>query len=267
MTGRRSAPSLPKNRVRADAEKLACGLRNAQMLVRLQTATHKVFITGGTGYMGSRLIPLLVQRGHEVKALVRKGSEGKLSGVVSCVTADALKMDSYTEQIRSADTFVHLIGVPHPSPAKAAQFRAVDLVSAQVAVKAAREACVRHFVYLSVAHPAPVMKAYVAVRSECEARLVASGMNATILRPWYVLGPGHRWPYVLLPFYWLCERLPSTREGARRCGLVTLPQMLNVLVWAVENPSRAVQVLDVPRIREIGSTQTAQYAGTQSCTQ
>jgi hypothetical protein len=71
------------------------------------------------------------------------------------------------------------------------------------------------------------------------------------VRPWYVLGPGHRWPYVLLPLYWLCERLPATREGARRLGLITLPQMLNALVWAVENPPNAVQILDVPRIRTI----------------
>jgi hypothetical protein len=40
-------------------------------------------------------------------------------------------------------------------------------------------------------------------------------MNATILRPWYVLGPGHQWPYLLLPMYKLMELLPSTREGAR----------------------------------------------------
>ena len=209
-----------------------------------------VFITGGTGYMGSRLIPLLLKRGHEVKALVRRSSEGKLPRGATAVTGEALQRDSYTDQVRGADTFVHLIGVPHPSPAKAAQFRAVDLVSAQVAVKAAREAGIRHFVYLSIAHPAPMMKAYIAVRAEGEALIRASGLAATFLRPWYVLGPGHRWPHLLRPFYWLCERLPATREGARRLGLVTLPQMLTALVWAVENPSREVQILDVPRIRE-----------------
>jgi len=92
--------------------------------------SHSVFITGSTGYMGSRLIPLLVKRGHAIKALVRKGSETKLSPGASGVIGDALQMDSYTEHVRGADTFVHLIGVPHPSPAKAAQFREVDLVSA-----------------------------------------------------------------------------------------------------------------------------------------
>jgi len=203
--------------------------------------------------MGSRLIPLLAKRGHDVKALVRPESEGRLPAGVSWVAGDALQMGSYTKAVRGSDTFVHLIGVPHPSPAKAALFRAVDLVSAQVAVKAAREAGVRHFIYLSVAQPAPMMQAYIDVRSEGEALVRISGMAATFVRPWYVLGPGHRWPYALLPFYWLCEWLPSTREGARRLGLVTLSQMLHTLVWAVENPpADGAQILDVPKIRGLG---------------
>jgi uncharacterized protein YbjT (DUF2867 family) len=116
-------------------------------------------------------------------------------------------------------------------------------------VGAAQKAGVRHFVYLSVAQPAPVMKSYIAVRAECEAALLGSGMNITALRPWYVLGPGHRWPYALLPMYWLCERIPSTREGARRLGLVTLGQMVRTLVSAVENPSIGARFIEVPQIR------------------
>lgn len=211
----------------------------------------KVFLTGGTGYMGSRLIPLLVQRGHEVKALVRTGSETKLPAGTSPVVADPLKMDAYTAQVRGSDTFVHLIGVPHPSPAKAKQFQEIDLVSAQVAVKAARDAGIRHFIYLSVAQPARMMQAFIAVRSEGERMIRESGMGATFVRPWYVLGPGHRWAYVLLPFYWVCERLPATRESARRLGLVTISEMLDALVWAVEKPAEGVRILDVPKIREL----------------
>jgi hypothetical protein len=75
-------------------------------------------------------------------------------------------------------------------------------------------------------------------------------MNVTIVRPWYVLGPGHRWPYVLLPMYWLFERLPSTRDNARRLGLVTLAQMMQTLVAAVENPSIGGRFVEVPQIRK-----------------
>jgi uncharacterized protein YbjT (DUF2867 family) len=83
----------------------------------------------------------------------------------------------------------------------------------------------------------------------CEAVLEASGLNATILRPWYVLGPGHRWPYALIPLYWLAQRIPSTRDGARRLGLVTVRQMLVALVDAVEHSGTGIRVMDVPAIR------------------
>ena len=210
-----------------------------------------ICITGGTGYIGSRLIPLLAKRGHQITAVVRPGSERKIPANVSIVSADPLQENSYTESIRGCDTFVHLIGVPHPSPAKAAQFRAIDLPSIRVAVKAAHDAGIRHFIYLSVAQPASMMEAFIAVRAEGEALVRASGMNATFVRPWYVLGPGHWWPYAILPFYWIAELLPSTRESARRLGLVTISQMLSALVWSVDNPPEGIRILDVPRIREI----------------
>ena len=210
-----------------------------------------IFVTGGTGYIGRRLIPLLVARGHQVKAVVRPGSANKLPAGVTAITADPLLADSYTESVRGCDTFIHLIGVPHPSPAKAAQFRTIDLPSVQVAAKAGRDAGIRHFIYLSVAQPAPMMKVFVAVRAEGETLIRATGMQATFVRPWYVLGPSHRWPYVLLPFYWVAELLPATRESARRVGLITISQILTALIWAVENPPEHVRVLDVPAIRKL----------------
>jgi uncharacterized protein YbjT (DUF2867 family) len=210
-----------------------------------------VCVTGSTGYIGSRLIPLLAERGHQVTAVVRPESQKKIPRDVSIVEADPLKEGSYASSVRGCDTFVHLIGVPHPSPAKAAQFRAVDLPSIQVAVKAAREAGVRHFIYLSVAQPASMMQAFIAVRAEGEKLIRATGMSATFVRPWYVLGPGHWWPYALVPFYKVAELLPATRESARRLGLVTISDMLTALVWSVENPPNDVRILDVPKIREL----------------
>jgi len=93
------------------------------------------------------------------------------------------------------------------------------------------------------------MKAYIEVRSAGEEMIRAAGLNATILRPWYVLGPGHRWPIVLRPVYWLMERMPSMRESARRLGLVTLEQMQGALADAVEMPARGVRLVEVPQIR------------------
>ncbi|HVP46012.1 MAG TPA: NAD(P)H-binding protein [Bryobacteraceae bacterium] len=208
-----------------------------------------VFVTGGTGYMGRRLIPRLAERGHRVRALVRPSSTMRLPPGCTPVLGDALEAGSYSDQIRPAEAFVHLIGVAHPSPAKAEQFHGVDLASVRAATAAAVTAGVNHFVYVSVAHPAPMMKAYIAARSEGEELIRSSGLSATILRPWYVLGPGHRWPVMLQPFYWLAERNPGTRESARCLGLVTITQMLAALVQAVENPANGVRIAEVPQIR------------------
>ncbi len=208
-----------------------------------------VFIAGGTGYIGVPLIRALVHRQYEVRALVRKGSEHKLPPGCKAVPGNALDAASYRDQISPSKTFVQLVGVAHPSPAKAAEFQSIDRVAGLGAIEAAKRAGVHHFIYLSVAHPAPMMQSYIAERSECEAALLASGMNVTIVRPWYVLGPGHRWPYLLLPMYWICERIPATRDGARRLGLVTLDQMVRTLFSAIENPSVGVRFIDVPQIR------------------
>jgi uncharacterized protein YbjT (DUF2867 family) len=210
---------------------------------------HHVFLTGGTGYLGRLLIPELARRGHTVRALARPGSEGKLPPGCQAVLGNALDGVSFVGAIEPADTFVRLVGTPHPSPAKARQFREVDLVSVRESAGAAATAGVEHFVYVSVAQPAPAMKAYLAVRAEGEALIRRAGLAATLLRPWYVLGPGHRWPYLLLPMYWLCERLPATRAGARRLGLVTWRQMIAALVAAVESPPQGERVVEVPEIR------------------
>lgn len=216
----------------------------------MDSSPAHVFINGGTGYIGSRLIPRLLDQGHRVSALVRPQSQGKLPVGCEAVLGDALDSASYRDRIRPATTFVQLVGVAHPSPAKAAEFRSIDLVAGREAIAAASYASIQHFVYISVAQSAPMMKAYQQVRAACESAIRSSGLRATILRPWYVLGPGHRWPYLLIPAYRVFEKLPSTREGAQRLGLVTLEQMLDALTKVVASPAPNVRVLGVPEIRQ-----------------
>jgi uncharacterized protein YbjT (DUF2867 family) len=212
-----------------------------------------VFLTGATGYIGQCLVPALIARGHRVRVLVRPGSESKAPGGCEIVTGNPFDRATFASAVAPADTFVQLVGVPHPSPAKAQQFLDIDLKSARESIAAARSASVAHFVYVSVAQPAPVMHAYQAARADAERALADSGLPHTIVRPWYVLGPGHYWPYMLLPVYWLLELLPPTRESARRLGLVTLPQMVAALVDAVEHPPRRARIIDVDQILRLGT--------------
>ena len=67
----------------------------------MTTGTHRVFVTGGSGYMGQRLIARLLDRGHEVRALVRAGSEKKLPAGCVPVVGDALDGRELREPNRS----------------------------------------------------------------------------------------------------------------------------------------------------------------------
>ncbi len=216
------------------------------------TDRHHIFVTGATGYIGARLIPLLIERGHDVTALVRESSVKKLPAGCRVVVGDPLRADGLAESVRRCDTLVQLVGVPKPAPWKGAQFRAIDGPSAMAAIRAAATVGTHHFVYVSVAQPAPIMRDYIAVRRACEAALEAAGLVATILRPWYILGPGHWWPLALVPVYRALERVPATREAAMRLGLVTIGQMLSALLWSIEQPPMKTRVIEVPEIRRLG---------------
>ncbi len=213
--------------------------------------TRDVFVTGATGYIARRLIPALLERGHRVRALTRESSTSRVPHGATAVIGDALNADSVASALRTHETVVHLVGTPHPNPSKAQEFVRVDLASAIALANAVQRVAVRHVVYVSVAHPAPTMHAFIAARVAGETALRDTHIAATFVRPWYVVGPGHWWPIVLTPFYALGAVVPAWRDSAQRLGLVTLSQMVNALVTAVERDLAAGEVaeFDVPSIR------------------
>ena len=84
---------------------------------------NPIFITGGTGYIGRPLIAALAEKGYAVHALVRPGSEARLPSSATPVVGSALDESTFAEAVPRGATLVHLVGTPHPSPSKAAEFR------------------------------------------------------------------------------------------------------------------------------------------------
>jgi uncharacterized protein YbjT (DUF2867 family) len=212
----------------------------------------QVFITGGTGYMGKRLIPLLQQKGYALTALVRKGSENKLPTGCNVVIANPFEAASFMKDIPADATFVQLLGVPHPGPKKKEQFRTIDLASAKASAIAALHAGVKHLVYVSVAQtPTNIMKDYQECRAEAETTIRATAIPATFIRPWYVIGPGHYWPLLFQPLFKILEWIPSTSAKAKALRVVYLKQMLNALVYAIEHMPNGIDIIEVNDIRKM----------------
>ena len=203
--------------------------------------------------MGRRLIAMLLKKGYSVKALVRDGSQKKLPAGCNYVAGNAFDAGSFVLAIPGGATFIQLLGVPHPSPKKKEQFKAIDLASAKASANAARAAGIAHFVYVSVAQtPTKIMQDFQQYRAQGEAYIRSTDIPATFIRPWYVTGPGHYWPLFFLPLFKILEWIPATSKKAKALRLVSLRQMLKTLMYAVEHPpASGVVVREIEEIRRM----------------
>jgi nucleoside-diphosphate-sugar epimerase len=218
--------------------------------VSISPPGKNIFITGATGYIGTRLIKRLLGK-HRVIALVRKGSEHKVPAGTETIIANPFDPQTFRQYIPAGCIFIQLLGVAHPSPKKAEQFKEIDLKSAKASVDAAADAGVSHFIYVSVAMaPSKLMYTYQQARKQAEDYCLAKKLNATFIRPWYVLGPGHWWPLLLIPLYGLAELIPAWRKQARSKALVTINQMQNALMKAIESEPVPLRIYEIRTIRD-----------------
>lgn len=152
----------------------------------------RVFITGGTGFVGSHLLRRLLRDGHLVRALVRDPrSVGNVSGgtgqleivqgdVLAPVPADALA---------GCDAVIHLVGIIYER--KSSSFDSVHRVGTQHVVTAAQGAGVQRFVQMSaLGARAGDASQYHTSKFAAEEIVRKSGIPHVVLRPSLIFGPG-----------------------------------------------------------------------------
>lgn len=136
-----------------------------------------ILVTGATGNVGSNVVQQLVNRGADVRALVRDISKAKFPEGVDVVQGDLLDVDSLRTAMSGVSTLFLLNGVV-----------ADEFTQAVIALNVARETGVERIVYLSVIHSDVYVNVpHFAGKFGVERMIEAMGMNATILRPAYYM--------------------------------------------------------------------------------
>ncbi|MGQ9850328.1 MAG: NAD-dependent epimerase/dehydratase family protein [Aggregatilineaceae bacterium] len=147
---------------------------------------NRVFITGGTGFIGLRVVLTLLEAGAEVTMLVQPDQEEKLDTLrphVRLVTGDVWNLPSLRGRSRGHGVVVHLVGSLHAEPARGLTYHQINLVSARNAISMAVSDGVPHFILLSAASKPPGVSAeYLRSKREAEDYLRTSGLRWTIIR-------------------------------------------------------------------------------------
>jgi len=206
-----------------------------------------VFVAGATGYVGGRLVPLLLARGYTVHAGVR--SPRKLAGRpwgahpnLKALPADVTDKASLVAAMRGCAAAFYLVH----SMGAGGDFAQADRTAARNMAEAAAEAGVSRIIYLSgLGDDAPGLSEHLRSRSEVGRILSEGPVPATVLRAAVILGSGSASFEIIRN---LVERLPvmiTPRWVRTRCQPIAISNVLGYLAGCLENPATAGQTLDI----------------------
>ena len=88
---------------------------------------RRVFVTGGTGFVGRTVVQALRAAGCAVRCLVRRGSERELHGLgaIERVEGDVMARQSLAQGMAGCDAVIHLVGIIREHPSIGATFELV----------------------------------------------------------------------------------------------------------------------------------------------
>jgi uncharacterized protein YbjT (DUF2867 family) len=209
---------------------------------------QRIFVTGGTGFVGHAVVRALLAQGFLVRCLVRPGSEAALKGFESIdrVPGDVLKPDGLAASMEGCGAVVHLVGIIREYPARGITFDRLHTQATANMLAVAREAGVKRYVQMSaVGTRSGAASRYHQTKWQAEEIVRASVLDWTIIRPSLIYGQGDEFVSVLARMIRRLPAAPVLGDGQYRVQPVAVEHVAEGFVRALRLTTAVAQTYEV----------------------
>ncbi len=200
----------------------------------------KVFVTGGTGFVGSAVLRQLTAAGHAVRVLVRPGSETKLATpqALEIYPGDATDPESLTAALQGCDAVIHLVGIIREFPARGITFERLHVEATRHVLAAAVAQGVTRYLHMSSNGTGPTATTgYHRTKWQAEEAVRGSKLDWTIFRPSLIFGQGGEFVTLLADLIRKMPVVPVIGDGQYRMQPVAVEQVAESFVRALTLPA------------------------------
>lgn len=213
----------------------------------------KVLVTGATGYVGGRLVPKLLERGHTVRVIARdrhRLDDVPWRGDVDIVEGDLLDAAAVATAVAGQEVVYYLVH----SMTSSGDFEAIERQVANTVADAARDAGVSRIVYLGGLHPEGPLSRHLGSRKEVGDILLASGVPTVALQAGVIIGSGSASFEMIRHLTEVLPYMPAPKWVSNLIQPIAIRDVLHYLMASAELPP------DVNRALDIGGPEIYRYS-------
>jgi NADH dehydrogenase len=208
-------------------------------------AVMRIFIAGGTGFVGAHLVKALREKGHELRLLVHARSSSAADGIEQ-IEGDVATLETFAQAAKDCDAVINLVGIIREIPSQGTTFERLHVQATANMLEATRRAGIRRYLQMSALGTRPdAVSRYHATKFRAEELVRSSGLEYTILRPSLIYGPKDAFINMLAGQLRLTPVMPVIGSGTYRLQPIHADDVARCFALALEMPETVGQCYEL----------------------
>lgn len=196
----------------------------------------RIFLAGGTGFVGGHVRCALLENGHELRVLTHKRLACSEPGT-EAVPGDVTRPETLAAAMRDCDAIINLVGIIREFPARGITYEKLHVEATKNLLAAARQAGIRRFIQMSALGARPgAVSLYHQTKYRAEEAVRASDLDWTIFQPSVIFGPKDDFINKLAGFIKSLPVVPVIGNGLYRLQPVDGNDVARCFAMALDMP-------------------------------